>query len=148
MSGGKICYKLKTASQKDIRAHLYYCNDNFIKPLTERVNIEEYSKKIFEKATTFEAWRDELLIGLVAAYLNDPGGTSTGFITNVSVNLDFTRQGIATTLMNNCLQYAQQHGIKKISLEVLSGDHASMLFYKKFGFKEAGIRGNTILMDK
>lgn len=143
-----VIYKLKTASEQEIRSHLYSCNDNFSQPLSQRVKIEEYSKKIFDKAMTFEAWHDKMLVGLVAAYFNDLSSSASGFITNVSVRPDFMGEGIATTLMNNCLEYAKEQRIKNISLEVSLGDDAAVRFYKKFGFSETETRESTVLMHR
>jgi ribosomal protein S18 acetylase RimI-like enzyme len=143
-----IVYKVKTASEKEIGAHLQCCSDDFNRPLGQRVNIEQYAKKIFDNAVTFEAWDDNRLIGLVAAYFNDPEGNFSGHITSVSVDSNFMRKGIATSLMNNCLEHAKGYGIKNITLEVSSGDHLVMDFYKKFGFKDAGTRGDFLLMKR
>lgn len=146
MSITTINYKIKTASEEEIYSHLYCCNNNFIPLLIQLVDIYEYSKKIFDKAITFEAWHDKKLIGLVAAYFND-SSSCTGYITNVSVNLDFMGKGIATALMNNCLEYAKQCDIKDIAMEVFIDNDSTMCLYKKFGFKEIEIRGNMVLMQ-
>ncbi|MFH1612616.1 MAG: GNAT family N-acetyltransferase [bacterium] len=146
MSIAVVSYKIKTVSEEEICSHLYCCNNNFSPPLIQRVNIDKYSKKIFDKAITFEAWHDKKLIGLVAAYFNDSSGC-TGYITNVSVNLDFMGKGIATTLMNNCLKYAKQCDIKNITMEVLINNYSAMCLYKKFGFKKIENQGNMVLMQ-
>ncbi len=138
-------YKIKTASEEEICSHLYCCNDNFMPPLIQRVDIDEYSKKIFDRAITFEAWHYKVLIGLVAAYFND-SSDCTGYITNVSVNLNCMGNGIATTLMNNCLEYARQCNIKYITLEVEKSNYSTIRLYEKFGFKEAETRGSSVLM--
>lgn len=141
-------YKVKTATKEEISSHLYCCDDNFKQALIQRVSIEEYSGKIFEKAITFEAWDDNVLVGLIAVYCNHPNGTSSGYITNVSIDKDFTGRGIATTLMNNCLEYAQKAGIKNIALEVLSSNDSAIRLYEKFGFEKSEIRGDMVLMLK
>ena len=148
MSAAEISYKLKSASEKEICMHLHRCSENFSEPLAQRVKIEEYAEKIFDKAITFEAWHDKMLIGLVAAYFNESSDGSSGFITNVSVVPDFTGKGIATALMDNCLAYAQKKEIKNIFLEVSAKNDALIRFYKKLGFKKAEIRGNKLLMKR
>ena len=60
-----IDYNTKTALVEDIYFHLKECNYNFIPPLDEKVNIMNYSKKIYEKAITFEAWNEKILIALI-----------------------------------------------------------------------------------
>ena len=141
-----VNYTVKTASEHDISSHLSICNYSFRPPLSQRVDLNEYSKKIFDKAVTFEAWHGKDLIGLLAAYFNDSVSNS-GFITSISVTNDYMGKGIATTLMNSCLSYARQCGIKNITLEVINTNLQAISLYKKFGFEETEIRGNTVLMN-
>lgn len=133
------------ASEQEIYSHLMKCNKNFIPPLDKKVNIHEYSNKIFQKAVTFEAWSADTLVGLVAAYFNDPMG-QTGYITCVSTIKAYMGQGIASILINLCIYYARQHHFKSICLEVdKSNDHAITL-YKKFQFHEYENKDESVLM--
>jgi len=133
------------ASGQEIYSHLMKCNENFIPPLEKKVNIHEYSNKIFQKAVTFEAWSADTLVGLVAAYFNDPDGQS-GYVTNVSVIRPYMWRGIASILINRCINYAKRNSFKSISLEVAkSNDHAVNL-YKKFQFHEYEDKDASILM--
>ena len=84
MNKNNITYQTKAAAEKDIFSHLSVCNDSFLPPLNERVDIYSYAKKIAENALTFEAWDESTLIGLIAVYFNADAGKSA-FITNVSV---------------------------------------------------------------
>ena len=105
-------YTIKTATEEQIFSHLHGCNDSFITPLNERVELHEYSKKIFDKSMTFEAWENKFLVGLVSAYFND-NENSFGYITNVSTTKKFTGKGIASILLKNCIEYAKQHNFAK-----------------------------------
>ena len=145
MEEKKISYKIKAASEKDVFLHLRECNDSFLPPLNEKVNIDEYAKKIFEKAITFEAWENQTLVGLIAAYFNDLN-KGAGFITNVSVLKNYMGQGIASELLKNCIQYARQKKITEMQLEVDKKNMTAILFYKKYNFMDAGINADTILM--
>jgi ribosomal protein S18 acetylase RimI-like enzyme len=133
MEISKIEYKVKTASELEIKTHLAACNSNFIPPLSERVNINEYSKKIAEKAITFEAWSGNDLVGLLAAYFNDTV-TQTAFITNVSLLKDYMGAGIAAELLKKCIKYAKENKTKSIELEVAKDNEHAVAFYKKFNF--------------
>jgi len=113
MEPNEIEYKIKTATEDDILAHLQKCTTNFSPPLNERVNIKEYSQKIFAKAMTFEAWKDHFLVGLIAAYLNKNSGLSV-YITDVSVMKDYMGLGIASTLLRECIEYARKENNKEI----------------------------------
>lgn len=133
------------ASEQEIYSHLMKCNENFIPPLEKKVNIHEYSNKIFQKAVTFEAWSADTLVGLVAAYFNDPKG-QTGYITSVSIIKAYMGQGIASILIDSSIDYARQHSFRTICLEVeKSNDHAINL-YKKYQFHEYENKDASILI--
>ena len=128
-----INYKTKTATANEIFTHLLECNNSFFPPLTDRVNIEEYSRKIFEKSVTFEAWNEHSLIGLLAAYFNDSSGL-LAFITSVSVLKGFMSKGVASDLLRKCIEYAIKENFTKINLEVNKEDIKAIGLYRKFGF--------------
>ena len=128
-----INYNTKTALMENIYSHLRECNENFIPPLDEKVNIMNYSKKIYENAITFEAWNEKVLIGLIAAYLNDTVNKKA-FITNVSTIKSYMGKGIANELMKMCISYSKNHNFNEINLEVSSKNTDALNLYKKYGF--------------
>lgn len=131
-----INYKRKTSTSTEICSHLCACQEAFVQSLQKRTKINDYAQKIFDKAVTFEAWHNKKLIGLLAAYLNDPNNQSSGYITNISVDRDFLRQGIATQLMENLIKYTQNKKIKTLRLEVSAKNHAAIQLYEQFAFKK------------
>jgi len=138
-------YTQGSASEQEIYSHLMKCNESFITNLAKRVNLEEYSKKIFEKAVTFEAWSGDTLVGLVAAYFNDTDG-QVGYITNVSTIRTYMGKGIASELMNMCIQYAKQYNVKEIKLEVHKDNRPAINLYKEFGFMDYKNKDDFMLM--
>jgi ribosomal protein S18 acetylase RimI-like enzyme len=122
------------------------CNENFIPHLEKRVNIQDYSRKIFEKAVTFEAWSGDTLVGLLAAYFNDPNG-QTAHITSVSTIRMYMGKGIASTLINLSINYAREHGFKTILLEVAKANEHAVDLYKKLGFMDFENKGDFMIMN-
>ncbi|MDC0357678.1 GNAT family N-acetyltransferase [Oligoflexia bacterium] len=145
MNIANIEYKTKAATDEEIFLHLKECNHHFNPPLEDKVNISEYSKKISEKAVTFEAWTDQTLKGLVAAYFND-FKNMFGYITNVSLAKDCIGKGVATQLMRMCITYARRWDFKEISLEVFQNNIEAIRLYKKFGFINIEDKSGLILM--
>jgi ribosomal-protein-alanine N-acetyltransferase len=133
------------ASEQEIYSHLMKCNKNYTPSLDKRVNIQEYSSKIFSKAVTFEAWSEETLVGLVAAYFNNYDDR-IGYITSVSTDKFYMGKGIATTLIKLCIDYARQHSFRTIFLEVIKANDEAIIFYKKLKFKEAEDKQISIIM--
>ena len=124
---------LNTASESEIEEHLLRCNMSFSPPLSSRVEIKGYAYKIHKNAIRFEAWIDEVLVGLVAVYCNDRRGLAA-FITSVSVLPERTGQGIAACLVKDCIEYVRSLGMKQISLEVAVDNEPAIRLYKKFDF--------------
>jgi ribosomal-protein-alanine N-acetyltransferase len=139
-------YETGTATYSDIHSHLKECSDDFNFPLEKRVDIALYSKKIFEKAITFEAWVDNILIGLIAAYFNSMNH-SFGYITNISVMKIYTGLKIASLLMSMCIEYANRNNFRGVMLEVSKDDKNTINIYEEFGFVKNDIRGNSLLMS-
>jgi len=145
MNVSAIKYKLKEATQKDIYCHLIECDTNFTPVLSSKVTVSEYASKIFDNAVTFEAWSDNMLVGLVAAYFNDTNNI-TGYITNVSILKNYMRQGIAGKLMKASINYARKHEFDEIMLEVSSANDSAIQLYRKFGFECFGIKNGVMQM--
>lgn len=130
-------YSLTKATYPDIVSHLEACKNDFIPPLQETVNISSYAQKIKAKSITFEAWQSHRLIGLIAAYFNDPGN-KFGFITNVSVEKGFAGQGIASNLLSRVIKYAQKNKFNEIRLKVHARNTLAVALYRKHGFEKYG----------
>ncbi len=140
-----LVFKENTAGENEILLHLNTCSNSFIPPLHEKMNLIEYSKKIAERAIKFEVWDEQILIGIIAAYFNDSINYS-GFITNVSVIDDYKDKGLASKLMNMCINYAQKNNFKEIKLEVNFKNFNAIKLYNRFNFSELEKKNDTILM--
>ena len=126
-------FGLNKASEAQIVEHLLRCDADFVPPLSDRVEISDYAKKIASKAMRFEAWSGDMLVGLVAAYYNDQE-QRTAYITGVSVLREWTGKGIAASLMRRCIDNAKASGMRQISLEVASDNVPAIKLYEKSGF--------------
>lgn len=128
-----IEYLLNTASVAEIAEHLLCCDADFVPPLSGRVEIKDYAKKIKSKAFRFEAWSGGTLVGLVAAYCNDQE-KRIAYITSVSVLKAWTGKGIAARLMSQCVEHAKAAGMRQIALEVVGNNTSTIKLYEKSGF--------------
>jgi ribosomal protein S18 acetylase RimI-like enzyme len=133
MNDTKLTFQEKSASADEIFFHLQLCNESFVPPLDQKVNLAEYARKIFEKSITFEAWHDHKLVGLIAAYFNDVA-KQDGYITSVSVIPAYKGKGIASALMKRCIEFARQQHFRHITLEVHEKNDQAIQLYKKFNF--------------
>lgn len=145
MQTNSITYQTKTATKNDVLLHLNLCNDEFIPKLDSRINIEEYATKISQYAITFEAWNNQQLIGLIATYFNQVN--HFGFITNVSVLKENMGTGIASELIEMCIQYASINNYEEIKLEVNKDNTPAINFYKKYNFTEIETKNDSLIMN-
>ncbi|MFA5828071.1 MAG: GNAT family N-acetyltransferase [Candidatus Shapirobacteria bacterium] len=140
-----IRYEINTASEKEIYSHLVKCDGDFVPSLSKTVNIEKYSKKLFAKAIRFEAWSGKVLVGCVAAYINDKIN-HLAYITNVSVIREYMGQGIASGLLLRCIEYVKENKFCKILLEVNKHNSLAISLYKKFNFRQYDTEDDSLKM--
>jgi ribosomal protein S18 acetylase RimI-like enzyme len=145
MNISNMIYSTKVASEEDIFLHLKECSTLFEPDLSTTVDIQEYSKKIFQKSVTFEAWSNEKLIGLVAVYCNDLK-THSAYITNVSVVKEYSGLGVASKLLKMSISHIELNRFSNIILEVNMTNTQAVNLYKKFGFKIFESKGSSFLM--
>jgi ribosomal protein S18 acetylase RimI-like enzyme len=138
-----IVFLVDTASTDEIADHLVRSDASFIPPLSNRVEIADYARKISTRAVRFEAW-DGGLVGLLAAYCNDPFGRA-GYITSVSVEQAWRGKGIASRLLDQCVRHLQELGFEWIELEVDPANESAVRLYAKKGFR-AGTRDNKTMI--
>lgn len=130
-----INYQINKATEGEIALHLKRNSDAFLPALDSTVNIAEYAKKIAALSMRFEAWDEQKLIGLVACYFNDEN-RKNGFITNVSLDKEYGKQGIASKLIENCIEYAKAEMFQNILLEVNVNNSQAIKLYENYGFEE------------
>ena len=152
MASGRRCsmsdlrFTVNTCQASQLLAHLSRCSDHYYPPLAARVDLGQYSERLTQRATRFEAWDGDELVGLVAAYLNP--ATRDCFITNVSVVPTHFRQGLAAKLLQTCLKAAEALGLETASLEVSDRTEPAMQLYRRAGFETSARTGDQLLMRR
>jgi len=112
--------------------HLKECSNLHVPPLNEVVNIEDYAKKIVDNAMIFNREINNKIIACVCAYFNKE--RNSVFITNVSVIKEFSSQGLVTTLLKECIDYAKKNDYSSIKLQVSYDNKKAIRLYEKLGF--------------
>jgi ribosomal protein S18 acetylase RimI-like enzyme len=140
-----ILYKQNTANYNQVFTHLVKCDEYFVPKLSEKTDIAAYTDKIIKNSITFEAWENEELVGLIAAYFNDVQN-KTGFITNVSILKEFSGKGIASDLLKQCINYGRQNNFSEIGLEVSVKNDSAIKLYKKYNFVQEEIKNDLLVM--
>lgn len=142
----EVKYVSNKASEAEIAEHLSRCDADFLPALSDRVKVSTYTRKIANYATRFEAWSGNTLVGLVAAYCNDHG-KGAAYITSVSVLQAWTGKGIATRLLNQCVEFAKASGMRQVSLEVGRDSTPAIRLYENIGFVAGEVTGAFVTMN-
>ena len=129
-----IIFDCDAASVAQLSDHLRRCDEDFTPALSDRVSLSAYAEKLFHHATRFEAWESGILVGLVAAYLNDPQNKSA-FISSVSILEAWRGVGIAGKLLDQCVQQARDSNYTEIRLDVSPSKAGAVIMYQRRGFK-------------
>lgn len=66
--------------------------------------------------------------------------TGEGDITNIAVNPSYRKQGIASNILKKLFEVCKENNCSDITLEVRVSNIPAQNLYKKFNFKEEGIR--------
>lgn len=128
-----IRYRLNEASELEIGRHLRECDADFVPPLSGRVDIASYAHRIATRATRFEAWHEDSLVGLVAAYCNDRD-SRIAYVTSVSVLRGWMGRGIASQMLTRCLEHAKAAEMTVVRLEVAQANAPAIRLYQDQGF--------------
>jgi len=83
-------------------------------------------------ATSFVAFDGERLAGVILAGHDG----RRGYIYHMAVAEDFRRRGVATALLDRCLEALRAEGINKVALLVFRYNDAGNAFWEKQGFTE------------
>ncbi|QEF98680.1 putative acetyltransferase [Stieleria maiorica] len=140
-------YQIGHATSAEILKHLQACSAQFRPPLTDRVDLPQYAKKLFSRSVTFEAWRGKKLIGLVACYVDQQAQPASAFVSNVSVLWEYRSKGIARRLMLRCHDEVEQRGVQVISLEVSDNNVPAIGLYTKLGYIKTATNSSDLLMQ-
>lgn len=143
----KFVYEVNGLSAKDLYRFLIKCDIQFFPQLSSRVNLSEYSEKLFHNSTIINAKKNNEIIGIIAFYVND-NSIDYGFISLICVLNNYKGNGVGSNLMNECILLVKKKRLKSIKLEVDIENRYSMSFYRKFGFHVQDQRQNLFLMEK
>lgn len=89
------------------------------------------------------------LIGTVEIAAKSPfpfgwGDPTYLYVSNLAIDDDYRRQGIATALLEACDQLARRWGFSMIYLDVLEDNRGARQLYRRAGYETEGVRGSWL----
>ena len=110
-----LIYKHETPSLESIRDFFYLTDNEFDLPLSQKVNIEEYTHKLYTYADFFVCYDNDRIVGMICCYMNRP---PEAYISHVCVSSEYQGKGIFKELFATVKHVCHTFSIKQISLEV------------------------------
>jgi ribosomal protein S18 acetylase RimI-like enzyme len=108
-------------------------------------NLENYAKKLSEKATV--AWEEDhgIIKGMVIGYTNDMpdiitggwGGGQKSYITQVATDSLYRRQGVCQRLLAEYIEFCRKKNIAMVWLTTEETNFPARSVYEKAGFSSA-----------
>ena len=144
MTDDAIEYARSRASERQVFDHLTRCDGCYSPPLSQRVDLVEYARKLRSRAETLEAWSGGDLVGVVAIYINET--SAKAFVSSVSVDEAFAGRGIGSRLVGDAIALARSRGTGAISLEVSPQSRRAIQVYEKHGFRVTQDSPDTLHM--
>jgi len=142
-----IEYKIQKSNVEDIYNHLIDIDTDIIPKLSSSVNLQEFSKKIFNNTIRFEAWHFDKLIGLISVYYNNIN-ERIGFINHVGVSEQYRGLSISSILLDNSIEYGRDKDFQTLKLDVAVEANIAKELYIKNGFEIEKINKTTVKMYK
>ncbi len=101
---------------------------------------EAYIKAMHDdsKSVFYLAWDNGKIVGDSSLH-SLPRRMSHRATMGLAVRKDYWNQGIGSTLFQKLINYAKDHGIEMLNLEVRSDNLAAIHLYEKFGFRQIGV---------
>lgn len=113
--------------------YLTDADNDFYEPLSDRVDLNIFSKKLHELSTTFVIVYKENVAGLIASYFYDKPSLK-GFITLVHIKQSFRGIHLSDFLVESVKSYANSISFKYIDLMVYKNNVSAYNLYIKHGF--------------
>ncbi|HON18883.1 MAG TPA: GNAT family N-acetyltransferase [Salinivirgaceae bacterium] len=124
------------------------CDNDFIPRLSDVVNINEYCRKLINKAEIISLHIEGINypVGIVAIYCNDFTNLNA-YITSVCIRGEFRGLGLGKILLRKAFELSKLKGMKKISLEVGLKNEKAINLYRSHGFEIIEQKALTYIMS-
>lgn len=120
--------------KKELIEFLKKIDKDFPVPISSKVDLDEYAKKILDKATLMIRRDNNTIVGMVIGY-NNCICDDMAYISLVGVDSESRNKGIAKTLIKRFIADCKEKGIGKVHLYTDSTNVGAIRMYERLGFK-------------
>lgn len=111
---------------------------------TDEAFIRKYAERSFEPMTTVFGWFEDGVLRGAAELHRPPEGKDEPAEAAFSVEPEFQRNGVGTSLLKRLIHYAQNRGIKQVQVVTSPQNRAMQALARKFGAKMSYVYGETV----
>ena len=122
-------------SVQELKEFLREVDFLFPVPLSQKQNLDEFAKKLAEKATLCAVEDGGRIVALVAGY-TDGGLDRLGYVSIVATLPSAQGKGYASSLMRQFLDVAKSKRLRAVHLYTARENRAAVHMYQRLGFSE------------
>ncbi len=108
-------------------------DSDFPTPLSHKVDLAEYAKKLVEKATLCIIEENNQIVSLVVGYTKNTDN-GIGYISVVGTLRRFRGKGCGARLMKEFIEKCRQNNLLGVHLYTAQENFSAIRLYKKLGF--------------
>lgn len=120
---------------RKLETFLFAVDSMFPVPLSEKQDLHEFARKLFEKATLCYSEENGDICSLVAGY-TDNVVNNLGYISVVATLPQVQGRGYGSSLVRDFLDIAQKKDLDAVHLYTARENDTAIKMYKKLGFVE------------
>lgn len=133
-------------NKKEVFEYLQKVDKDFPQPLSDRVDLFEYAKKMIDNGiVVLEKDRDKIMaMGVV--YANDYD-TGEAYWSMLSVCSEYSGRGLGKKIMNKICDICKEKGFKIVTLHTNISNTVAFRMYENRGFKVCERDGDRVKMS-
>lgn len=128
-----IKIKVQKLSANKVSDFFWEHDNDYFEKLSDRIDIDEYSQKIYENAIHFVVYMDDILIGFSPCYFNNLE-EKNAYISSLTIRDGYRRSKLGSRLLEEIKRYANDKGFTHLVVSVHCDNDGSINFYKKNNF--------------
>ena len=120
---------------------------DFPVPLSDKVNLKDYSLKLYNNGDIFAAIIDNKIAGMIAGYNNDHQSKES-YISLLAILKEYRGQAISKQLIFTFIETSIKKKMEKISVYTHKTNTISIKLYTEMGFINTGLNSRGYLFIK
>ena len=127
--------KLKNTDLEKLNIFLNEIDSDFPIPLSDKVNLFEFAKKVLENGECIAKFDGNIICGAILFYANNEE-TKTAYVSVLGVKKTHRKIGIAQNLIDEMKKCVKFKNFKTIELYTHKTNYGAICLYEKNGFEK------------